>query len=124
MGVIVVVCTAFGPTASEAKTEIMCLRTRGYAGVYRYIQRRGSGPGVQSNERVRIHRGERQPQRRLVHRGLPAHTQRIVQLPEVYPRSVRSTKRSPRAQNPDAKSRGTRDNAGRLCHVEPARVPL
>ena len=29
MGVIVVVCAAFGFTVSEAKTEIMCLRTRG-----------------------------------------------------------------------------------------------
>ena len=34
------------------------------------------------------------------------------------------TKRSPRAQNMDAQSRGTRDNAVRLRHVEPARVPL
>ena len=52
-------------------------------------------------------------------------TQRmVVQLPEVNPRTVRPTERSPRAQNPDAKSRGTRDNAVWLCHVEPARVPL
>ena len=29
MGVIVVVCTAFGLTVSGAKTEIMCLRTKG-----------------------------------------------------------------------------------------------
>ena len=29
MGVIVVVYTAFGLTASEAKTEIMCLHTKG-----------------------------------------------------------------------------------------------
>ena len=29
MGVIVVVCTAFGFTVSEAKTEIMCLRAKG-----------------------------------------------------------------------------------------------
>ena len=29
MGVIVVVCVAFGLTVSEAKTEIMCLRTKG-----------------------------------------------------------------------------------------------
>ena len=29
MGVIVVVCTAFGLTVSEAKTEIMCLRAKG-----------------------------------------------------------------------------------------------
>ena len=28
MGVIVVVCAAFGLTVSEAKTEIMCLRTK------------------------------------------------------------------------------------------------
>ena len=33
-------------------------------------------------------------------------------------------RRSPRTQNPDAKSRGSRDNAVRLRHVEPARVPL
>ena len=48
----------------------------------------------------------------------------IVQLPEVHPWAVWPTKRSPRAQNPDAKSWGTRDNAVRLRHVEPARVPL
>ena len=29
MGVIVVVCTTFGRTGSEAKTEIMCLHTKG-----------------------------------------------------------------------------------------------
>ena len=29
MGVIVVVCAAFGLTVSEAKTEITCLRTEG-----------------------------------------------------------------------------------------------
>ena len=29
MGVIVVVCAAFGLTVSEAKTEIICLRTKG-----------------------------------------------------------------------------------------------
>ena len=53
-----------------------------------------------------------------------ARTQRMVQLPEVHPRTVRPTERSPRAQNTDAKSRGTRDNAVRLRHVEPARVLL
>ena len=47
-----------------------------------------------------------------------------MQLPEVHPRTVRPTERSPRAQHTDAKSRGTRDNAVRLRHVEPARVPL
>ena len=96
----------------------------GDVGVHRHIQRRGSGPGVQPDERVCTPRGKRQPQCQPVHRGRPAHTQRMVQLPEVHPRTVRPTERSPRAQNPDAKSRGTRDKVVRLRHVEPARVPL
>ena len=37
---------------------------------------------------------------------------------------MKPTERSPRAQNADAMSRGTRDSAVRLRHVEPARVPL
>ena len=48
----------------------------------------------------------------------------MVQLPEVHSRFGRPTERSPRAQNPDAKSRGTRDNAVRLHHVESTRVPI
>ena len=96
----------------------------GDAGVPHHIQRRGSGPGIQPDERVCIPRGKRQPQYRTLHRGRRARTQRMVQLPEVHPRTVRPTERSPRAQNPDAKSRGTRDNAVRLRHVEPARMPL
>ena len=59
-----------------------------------------------------------------VYRGRPARTQRMVQLPEVHPQTVRPAERSPQAQNPDAKSRGTRDNAIRLRHLEPARMPL
>ena len=86
--------------------------------------RRGDGPGVQPNERVRIPQGERQPRCRPVHRGRPAHTQRMAQLLGVHPRTVRPTERSHRAQNTDTKSRGTRDNAVRLRHVEPGRVPL
>ena len=48
----------------------------------------------------------------------------MMQLPEEHPRTVRPTERSPRAQNLDAKGRGTRDNTARLGHVEPACVPL
>ena len=96
----------------------------GNAGVHRHIQRRGSWPGVQPDERVCIPRDKRQPQRRPVHRGRLTHTQRMVQLPQVHRRTVRPTERPPRAQNPDAKSRGTRDNAVRLRYLEPARVPL
>ena len=40
MGVIVVVCAAFGLTVSD----------EGGAGVHRHIQRRGSGPGVKPNK--------------------------------------------------------------------------
>ena len=96
----------------------------GDAGVCRHIQRRGSGPGVRPNERACIPREKRQPKYRPVHRGRPARTKSMVQLPDVHPRTVRPTERSPRAQNPDVKSRGTRDNAVRLRHVKPARVPL
>ena len=56
-------------------------------------------------------------------RSTGAYTTHGVQLPEVHPRTVRPTERSPRAQNPEAKSRGTRDNAVRLRHVESTRVP-
>ena len=48
----------------------------------------------------------------------------MVQLPEVHPRTIRPIERSPRAQNTDAKSRGTRDNAVRLRHVELARLSI
>ena len=106
MGVFVVVCAAFDLTVSEAKTEHVFTRERD-AGVHHHVQRRGSGPGVQPDERVCIPRGERQPQCRPVHRRRPAHTQRMVQLPEVHPGTVRPTERSPRAQSTDAKSRGT-----------------
>ena len=45
------------------------------------------------------------------------YTQRMVQPPEVHPRTVLSTKRSPRAQISHAKSRGTRDKASRGAHA-------
>ena len=77
----------------------------------------------EKSENIVVPRGKRQPKCRPVHRGRPARTQ-LVQLPEVHPRTVRPTERSPRAQNPYAKSRGTGDNAERLRHVEPVRVPL
>ena len=83
-----------------------------------------SDVGVQADEQVCISWGKRQLQCRPVHRSRPAHTQSMVQLPEVHPRTVRPTERSLRAQNPDAKSRGTHDNAVRLRHVEPARLLL
>ena len=95
------------------------------ARVHRHSQRKGSWPGVQLNERVCIPRGEYPRQCRPVHRGRPAHTQRIVQLPEVHSQTVRPTERLPQAQTPDAKSQRTRDSAvRRLRNVELVRVPL
>ena len=118
MGVIVVVSTGFGLTVSEARTDTMCLRGKGMPESTAIFSVESAGQVYNQP------RGERHPQCRPVHRGRPAHTQRMVQLPEVHPQTLRPTERSPRAQNPDAKNRGTRDNAVRLRHVEPARLPL
>ena len=113
----------FGLTVSEAKTEIMSLRAKGRPGsTATFSVEAASKVYNQTNEFVYL--GGNVKQRRPVHRGLSAYAQRMVQLPEVHPRTVRPTERSPRAQNQHAKSRGTRDNAVRLRHVEPARVPL
>ena len=123
IGVIVIVCAAFGLTVSEAKTEIISLRAKGMPeSTATFIVEAAGQVFNQTNEFVYL--GGRQPKCRPIHRGRPARTQRMVQLPEVHPRTVRPTERSPRAQNPDAKSRGTRDNSVRLRHVEPARAPL
>ena len=42
----------------------------------------------------------------------------MVQLLDVHPQTVRPMERPPRVQTPDDKSRGTRDNAIQLRHVE------
>ena len=62
-----------------------CVYTRRSARVHRHIQHRGSGPGIQSNERVCIPRWDCQPQYHPVHRGRPANMQCMVQLLEVHP---------------------------------------
>ena len=118
--VIVVLCAAFGLAVSEAKTEIMCLRAKGVPEATAIFSVEAAGQVYnQTNEFVYLGGNVNH-----VHRGRPAHTQQKVQLPEVHPRTVRPTERYPRAQTPDAKSRGTLDNAVRLRRVEPARVPL
>ena len=117
-GVVVVVRAAFGLIVSEAKTEIMCLRAKEMPESTDIFSVEAADQVYnQTNEFVYLGC-------RPVHRDRPAYTQRMVQLPEVHPRTVRPTERSPRAQTPDANSRGTRDNAGRLRHVELARVLL
>ena len=115
MRVIVVVCAAFGLTASEAKTEIMCLCAKGMPESTATFSVEAAGQVYNQTKEFINFDGN------VNHK---AHTQRMAQLPEVHPRTVRPTERFPRAQNPDAKSRSTRDNAVRLRHMEPARVPL
>ena len=114
-----VVCAAFGLTVSEAKTEIMCLRAKGMTESTAIFSVEVTGQVYnQINEFVYLGRSVNDNVDRS------AHTQGMARLPEVYPRTIRPTERSPRAQNPDAKSRCTRDNAVRLRHMEPARLPL
>ena len=122
-GVIVVVCATFGLTVSEAKTEIMCLRAKEMPESTATFSVEAAGQVYnQTNEFVYPGGNVNHNAYRPVHRGRPAHTQRLVELPEVHPRTVRPTKRSPRAQNTDAKKRGTRDNAVRLRHGARARA--
>ena len=95
------------------------------AGVHRHIQRnRGSGPGVQPNERVGLPRGERQLQCRHVIEvnrriGNAWCSFRKYTL-ELYDRPSAPLE----LKTPIPQSRDTRDNAVRLRRVEPARVPL
>ena len=83
--VIVVVCSASGLTISEAKTEIICLHTKAMSEETTISNIEGACQMYnQTNEFVYL--GELQPQHhRSVHRGRPAHTQRVVQLLEVHP---------------------------------------
>ena len=74
MGVIVVVCAAFGLiTVSEAKTKIIRLRAKGMSESTAIFSVETAGQVY--NQMNDVPRGERQPQCRPVHRGRPAHTQ-------------------------------------------------
>ena len=74
MGVIVIVCWAFDLTISEAKTDIMCLRTKGMPEETTISSVEAAGQMyTQTNEFVYL--GEPQPQQhRSVRRGRSAHT--------------------------------------------------
>ena len=76
----------------------MCLRAKGMSEPTAIFSVQATGQVYnQTNEFVYLG-GNVKPQYRPVHRGRPAHTQGMVQLPEVHPRTVRPTQRSPRAQ--------------------------
>ena len=118
MGVIVVVCASFGLTVSEAKTEIMCLRTRGMAEFTAIFSVEAAGQVYNQTNKF-IHLGgsvNHNVDRRI--RNAWCSFQKYTLEPYDRPSG------SPRAQNSETKSRGTRDNVVQLRHVEPARVPL
>ena len=76
MGVTVVVCAAFDLTVSEAKTETMCLRSKGMPESTTILV------SVEAAGQVYNHTNE------FVYFGIIiTHTQRMVQLPEVHPRT-------------------------------------
>ena len=125
--VIVVVCAAFGLTVSEAKTEIdhNVFTHKGGAGGSAIFSVEAAGQVYnQTNEFI----------------YLAGNVNHNVDLSIKVDRHIRNawcsfrkytlelhdllSEHSPRAQNSVAKSRGFRDNAIRLRHVEPARVPL
>ena len=109
IGAGVVMCMAFGLTVSEAKTEIMGLRTKRMLESTATFRVEAAGQVYnQTNEFVYL-------------AGDVNHIE--------VNRRIRNAwycfrKYSTRAQNKDAKGRGTQNNALRLRHVEPARVPL
>ena len=122
IGVIVVLCLAFVLTISEAETEIMCLRMKGLPeSTVTFSLEAAEQVYNQTNEFVYLG-GNVNCNADLFVEVNPCIHEYMVQLPKVHPRTVRPTERSCRAQHPDAQSRGTRDNAVRLRHVEPARV--
>ena len=123
MGVVVVVCVAFGLTVSGAKTEIMCSRAKGIPEITAIFSVQAAGQVYNQTNELEYLGGNVNHNVDLSIGGRLAHTQRMVQLPKGDPRTVRPTERFPRAQNTDAKRRGTRDNAVRLRHVKLARVP-
>ena len=89
MGVIVIVCAAFGLIETEAKTEIMCLRTKGMPDSTAIFSVEAAGQGYnQTNEFVYLggdvnHNADLSIEvNRRIHNCM-------VQLPEVHPRTVR-----------------------------------
>ena len=121
MRMIMVVCTAFGPTAPEAKTEIMCLRAKrvpestaiftveAVAQVYNQTNEfvylagnvnHNADPSIEVDRRIRS-----------VWCSFRKYTFELYDRPSA-PLQLK------------IRILGTRDNAVRLRHVDPARVPL
>ena len=123
MGVIEVVCAAFGLTVSKANTEIMCLRAKEVSESTAIFSVEATGQVYNQTDEF-VYLGRNVNHNVDLSIEVDRRIYIMVKLRKVHPRTVQPTERSPRAQNPDVKSRGTRDNAVRLRHVESARVPL
>ena len=122
MGVIVVVCAAFDLTASEATTKMMCLRAKGMPESTAIISVEAASQVYnQTNEFVYLggnvnHNANMSIEiDRRIRNAWCSFRKYTLELHD---------RPSAQSQNPDAKSRDTRDNALRLRHVEPTRVPL
>ena len=120
---IVVVCAAFGLTVSEAKTEIMIIRAKGMPESTATFSVEAAGQVYnQTNEFVYLggnvnHNADLSVEvdRRIRNAWCSFRKYTL----ELYDRPS-----APLELKIRMKSRGTRDNAVRLRHVEPARVPL
>ena len=125
MGVIVVVCAVFGLTVSEAKTKIMCLRAKGGAGVHRHIQRRGQRARC-TTRRTRLYTsgGTSTTMPTCPSRSTGAYATHGTASGSTPSNCTTGRALPSSSESGCYKSRGARDNAVRLRHVEPARVPL
>ena len=110
-----VVSAAFGLTVSDAKTEIICLCTRGMLEPTAIFSVEAVGHVYnQTNEFVYLSGGMSNTMPTCPSRSTGAYATHGA-TSEVYPRTVRPTVPTPRAQNTDAKRRGTRDKAVRAA---------
>ena len=100
MGVIVVVCATFGLTVSEVKTEIMCVRAKGMPESTATFRVEAAGQVCnQTNEFVYLGGNVNH------NANLSIEVDRRIRNAWCSFRCfLRPTERSPRAQNPDAKS--------------------
>ena len=90
MEVIVVVCAAFGLSKAEAKTEIMYLRTKGMPESTALFSVEAAGQVYSQTNEFEYLGGK------VNHN---AHTQRMVQLPEVHPSNCTTDRALPSSSN-------------------------
>ena len=124
MGVIVVVCAAFGLTVREAKTEIIvCLRTKGCRSPPPYSAKRQRARWTTKPTSSYTSGGTSTTMPTCPSRSTGAYATHGAASVST-PLNCTADLAFPSSSKPDAKSRGNRDNAVRLRHEGPAREPL